>query len=306
MRVLVIGYGSIGKRHADILKNQNVQVAVVSRRKVDFQPCYTNIESALGDFSPDYIVVASRTIEHREDLQLLSRLGFTGSVLVEKPLTGDCDELINPAFKHFFIGYNLRFHPLIQAFKKKLAGRRIFSLHAYVGQYLPDWRPGTDYRQSYSAKKAQGGGVLRDLSHELDLVLWLAGPCRTVTAIGGHKSDLEIDSDDIFCLLLKQENSAVTTVILNYLDSTLRRELIAQTDQGSLRANLATGELFSGSTCSNYEVNRDYTYTAQHKEVLSGNIETCCTFDQGSAVMKLICAAERAASENRWIELGEA
>ena len=100
---------------------------------------------------------------------------------------------------------------------------KILSAHAHVGEWLPGWRPGRDYRDSNSAKKSDGGGVLRDLSHEIDYVLWLFGACRQLVAVAGHSSSLEIDSEDQASLLMKMESDSTVYVHLNYLDRPARR-----------------------------------------------------------------------------------
>ena len=128
----------------------------------------------------------------------LAAAGYAGRVLVEKPLFGRSLSVPLNSFQSLSVAYNLRFHPLIQRLQDLLVGETVISVQAYVGQYLPDWRPDTDYRYSYSAKVAEGGGALRDLSHELDYLGWLFGAWSAVTAFGGHLSLLEIDSDDLF------------------------------------------------------------------------------------------------------------
>jgi len=86
VNALVIGYGSIGQRHARILGELGCRVAVVSRRSIPFSPCFSTLKDALTGWCPDYVVVASRTNEHLKSVQDLARYGFQGRVLMEKPL----------------------------------------------------------------------------------------------------------------------------------------------------------------------------------------------------------------------------
>ena len=86
MRVLVIGYGSIGSRHTRVLINLGCKVSVLSKRVVEFEPCYDNLKIALKEEQPDYVVITNKTVEHYSTLLELSRLGYKGIVLVEKPL----------------------------------------------------------------------------------------------------------------------------------------------------------------------------------------------------------------------------
>ena len=71
------------------------------------------------------------------------------------------------------------------------------SARVICSSYLPDWRPGVDYRTVYSAHKALGGGVTIDLIHEWDYLVDLFGVPQKLYNFKGTYSDLEIDSDDL-------------------------------------------------------------------------------------------------------------
>jgi predicted dehydrogenase len=298
---VVVGYGSIGARHAQLLRELGLGVAVVSRRKVDHPNRFATIEAALGNGSPDLVVIASRTNEHYADFKALGAASYCGTVLVEKPLFGGDYPLPAHRFERAYIAFNMRFHPLVLAFRKALAGRKIFALHAYAGQYLPDWRPNADYRTGYSAHKEQGGGVLRDLCHELDLVCWFGGAPRAITALGGKVSDLEIDSEDVFSLLLELQNCPVATVTTNYLDSRLRRTLIAQTDTGTVCADLAALTLTDGDTETSIPSGPNESYLAQLKAVIENDDTLLCPLAGGQSVNSIIDNAERASIQREWI-----
>lgn len=300
MKALVVGYGSIGVRHARLLQGLGLDVAVVSRRDVEAERVYPTIARAIGDFAPDYTVIASRTHEHRDDLGALANFGFTGTVLVEKPLFDHPRKMVDHTFAAVHVAYQLRFHPVIRRVKALLDGAKLFAVHAYVGQDLRDWRPGTDYRKGYSAIRAQGGGALRDLSHELDYLTWILGDWTRLTAAGGHVSALETDSDDVFSLLFETRRCPVVTLNMNYLDSTLRRQVLALTDKGTIFADLAAGTVTFESKTESFTVCRDDTYIAEHQAVLAGDSGALCTVDQGVAVVDMIEAAERAAAGHQW------
>ena len=117
-----------------------------------------------------------------------------------------------------FVAYNFRFHPVLNYLRKELKDQQVISTNIYCGQYLPGWRPNTDYRKCYSSSKKEGGGVLRDLSHEIDYAIWLFGEYEKLTAIGGKYSSLEIDSEDCISILLKMEKCNIVNITLNYLD----------------------------------------------------------------------------------------
>lgn len=302
MNVLVVGYGSIGARHARILSELGCHTAIVSGRKVDFQIVYPDLVAALAAEHPDYVVIANETNQHQNTLSELAKLGYTGTVLVEKPLFSNWAELPDQPFRKLFVAYNLRFHPIIQRLKTLLEGEEILSVQSYVGQYLPDWRPATDYRASYSASAEQGGGALRDLSHELDYLTWMLGKWERVSALGGHLSSLEITSDDIFALMLVTPLCPIVTLQLNYLDRKTRRFVLVNTSDHTIEADLIKGSITIDRDIELFTTERDVTYRSMHQAVLSGNTGALCSLDEGLETLYLIQMAERSARQGEWVK----
>ena len=303
MKALVIGYGSIGQCHVRLLVELGCQVAVVSQHSTEFSPCYSDLSLAFTSWQPDYVVVANRTSEHQQTIETLAQHGYQGKVLVEKPLFDKLVNLSPKTFSHTAVAYNLRCHPLLARLKSFLHDSiKLLTASIYVGSYLPDWRPNTDYRQNYSAKRNEGGGVLRDLSHELDYVLWLFGPWRKLTATGGHLSTLEIDSDDAFALLMETEFCPLVSIQLNYLDRVPRREILVNTDHHTIRVDLINSSLEINGEQETFTLVRDDTYREQHHAMLTGKIEELCTWSEAIETLFTIKAAEQAARSNIWIE----
>jgi predicted dehydrogenase len=222
-------------------------------------------------------------------------------VLVEKPLFAEPAALPANRFGALHVGYNLRFHPLLQAIARLLAEEPAISAQVYVGQFLPDWRPGRDYRRTASAGRAAGGGVLRDLSHELDYMSWLFGPCRRVAALGGHLGPLAIETDDVQALLLSFERCPVATAQLNYLDRDGGRDIVINTASRTIRADLLRGILRVNGEETRFAVERDATYLAQHRCALGNDRGPLCSAAEGLAVTRLIAAAESAAAGASWV-----
>lgn len=300
---LVIGYGSIGARHARLLEQMHTRVAVVSRRLNVFPVVYPTVASALTTDTFDYVVIANETSGHQATLSELVACGYAGAVLVEKPIweTGAV-ALEPPPAMWVHVGYVLRFMPGLVALKALLEGQTIINAEVRAGSYLPDWRPGRDYRTTASASLKGGGGALRDLSHELDYLLWLVGPWRRLTAIGGHRSGLEIETDDVYILLGEAVAGALFSVSLNYVDRVEERWIVVTTDRDTFRLDLVTGVLtVSGAMVELEQVGIDTLYVRQHVAAFTGS-EPCCTFRDGLAVVGMIEAAEQAAIEKRWIE----
>lgn len=304
MKALVIGYGSIGKRHCDILPLIGCPTAVVSARDIPVAgvAVFHSVEEALAADRFDYAVIANTTAEHFATIDRLFAAGFGGVILVEKPLFAK-PEKSYPSWERdrIFTGYNLRFHPALAALKEALGGGLVFSATLYVGQYLPNWRPERDYRTLYSASRKMGGGVLRDLSHELDYALWLFGGWRALAALGGHFSDLATDADDAFTVVGETERCRLLTIHINCLDRIPHREIVVNTAAGTVTLDLLTGELATPSGITRFPVGRNDTYQAMHEAVISGPHAALCGFDEGLAVVEMIDAIERAAEEKIWV-----
>ncbi len=214
----------------------------------------------------------------------------------------DCYKVIpKNKFLNLFVGYNLRHHPALQYLKMIFVDQSVLSVQAYAGQYLPNWRQNTDYRNSYSASRVSGGGVIRDLSHELDFLTWLFGGWTKVSAIGGHFSQLEIDSDDIFTLMFTTNLCPVVNLQLNYLDRLIRRFVIINTAQHTIELDLVKGCVTVDQDRKFFTVDRDYTYMQMHKDILTMRSESLCSIGEGLDVIKLIEAAELASVRMEWI-----
>ncbi|MDA8094291.1 MAG: Gfo/Idh/MocA family oxidoreductase [Betaproteobacteria bacterium] len=301
MKSLVVGYGSIGTRHARLLTDLGCRTAVVSKREVNFPIRYASLRDAIQSESPEYVVLSNETSGHYETLTELAATGFTGTVLVEKPLFGHFQEFPPYPFQNVFVAYNLRFHPIIQRLRNALEGQTILSVQGYVGQYLPEWRPSTDYRTCYSARAELGGGVLRDLSHELDYLLWILGGWRHVAAVGGHYSPLEINSDDVYSLMLVTPACPVVSLQINYLDRKGRRLLIINTVEHTYTADLVAGTLEVDKTPEVFSVDRDHTYRKMHEALISDDTSVVCSLQEGLETLRLIDAAEESAKRREWV-----
>lgn len=228
MRFLVIGAGNIARRHIRNIKHivPTAEITLWRRQTATDDPellafitrSITTETEALAE-NYDAAIIASPAPLHVPIAQKLAERGV--HLLIEKPLSitlDGIDQLIATCEQQtitLMVGYNLRFHAALQALHVAAAeGRigRIISIRAEVGQYLPDWRPGKDYRQSVSAQRDLGGGVVFELSHELDYVRWLGGEMRTLIAQTAKVSDLELDVEDTADMLLHFASGAVGSI----------------------------------------------------------------------------------------------
>lgn len=282
-------------------------MAGVSRRGSGFVECHVDLVSALDVFRPDYIVIATETSDHAAKLRELLDYGYKGSVLVEKPLVGpEPAEAVAPliaaaGFKRFGVAYNLRFHPLLGELRRRLAGAKIYHVSASCGQYLPDWRPGRDHRISYSSQRGKGGGVLRDLSHEIDYLLWLFGPVHRLAAVGGNLGALDIQADELWSVVLQMTSGHGADLKIDYLRQPAERRISVYSDRGTIIADLVAGTLEENRKYDRMHVDRNQTYTDMHTAMLSGEPCDICTLDEALRIDSFIHAVEGAAEQGGWI-----
>lgn len=292
MNCLVIGYGSAGKRHTRVLDNLKFvrDVHVVSNQKVPTHRVYKSIAKALQENVYDYFVVASATARHKIDLQSLLARKITSPILIEKPL-------FHKFFKHFpvvpyvHVAYNLRFHPAIVKLKQILGScGEIYAVTFYVGQYLPNWRSGREYYSSYSASAKDGGGVLLDLSHEVDLLQMLFGEIRQLTGLRTKRSALRIDSEDIASLSGITVKKTVFSINMDYLSFRPIRNIVVQSSKKTLEIDLV-GNIIQTTTRSGATKKRridlqnpDYTYEMMHRYALAGQSARLCSMNEGRSI----------------------
>ncbi|MFI5036904.1 MAG: GNAT family N-acetyltransferase [Solirubrobacterales bacterium] len=233
MRVAVIGQGSIGRRHAAILLELGHEVVVYDPSPAVQPPpgvlVAARARECLG--AADAAVVASPSSEHVSDARAAIELGVP--VLVEKPLALDSaraaelDRLAQARGVMLSVAMSLREHAGVQALAELLAEDavgRILRASAWCGSWLPGWRPASDYRHGYSARAELGGGVLLDVAvHELDYLLWLVGPARSVSALSCQVSDLETDVEDVALIVLELASGGVAEVAVDYFDRSYTR-----------------------------------------------------------------------------------
>jgi predicted dehydrogenase len=294
---LVIGLGSIGQRHARVLHELGHHVATVSRRG---SGDHTSVAGALANSNPAYAVVATETAAHAGTLQELADADFRGTVLVEKPLFANAGPAPDYPFDRLVVGYNLRFHPVMTALAKQLNGRPAITVSAYVGQDIRDWRPGRDHRTTASATAAAGGGVLRDLSHELDYLLWLFGPWRRVAALGGTSGARQLEVEDHVSLLLEMQGSQTVQVHMDYLDRPGLRNIRVNLENETIEADVSGGRLIVNGETSDCPSERDQSYRDMHLAAIKGE-SPICSLPEGLAVMNLINASERALDSRSWV-----
>lgn len=239
MKVCFFGLGSIGQRHlinlVQICINKGVKLSVHA-----FRTTYKPIDNDL-DRLIEKVILSESELDNDYDLTFVtnpSHIHFntimlmrskTKHMFIEKPLVDsnkyDFDNLgLNEAGVYYVAG-PLRFSSVIQYLKDDiLRNEKIYSARVICSSYLPDWRPGVDYRNVYSAKKDEGGGVCIDLIHEWDYITHLFGFPEEVKCFCGKFSDLEIDSEDLAVYIARYKDKLVE-LHLDYFGRTPSREI---------------------------------------------------------------------------------
>jgi predicted dehydrogenase len=192
-------------------------------------PVLAGLADAEG-WAPDVVVAADPPSEHLATAGWAIERGL--DVLVEKPLAASLDgvaELLaraNAGGLRLEVAYNLRFHPALAAVADALGRERIgalVSVRAEAGSHLPDWHPELDHRAVSSGSQALGGGAALALSHELDYVLWTAGPVASSAGFAATRGDLGIDADDVAEIILRHTDGAISSVHVDLVDRSHRR-----------------------------------------------------------------------------------
>lgn len=325
-KALVVGSGSIARRHLSNLRRllPEAEVGCVSasgRPLSDGETVATTQLQSMATavaWAPDLAVVASPASLHLDHACQLLDAGVP--VLIEKPLSDSLDRVRDAApllachCDRIEVAYNLRFLSSARRMKALIDEAcvgRILSLRIEVGQYLPDWRPHADYRHQVSANRSLGGGVLLELSHELDYLTWLFGRFDQVFCIAKNSGQLEIDVEDCADILLTRED-LTAQVHLDFLQRRASRSCKVIGSTGALHWDLIAnhillehheGEqiLFSDSS-----VDRNDMYVEQLRgfiEVAAGRAAPRITLDDGLAVLDMVEAMRESAATGRQVAL---
>ncbi len=229
MKAVVVGFGSIGKRHVNnLLSISDLEILICTKKKridlINKKRCKTfdSLKDSLKE-KPHIGLVTNVSNLHVETAIKLANAGC--HLFIEKPLSDSMnkvDVLLNIVKKKKLVtlmGCNLRFHGCIRKIKEILSNNeigKIISVHAECGTYLPDWHPYEDYRDSYASRKDLGGGVVLTCIHEIDYLYWFFGDAKEAFSMSGKHSDLKISVDDLSSILLRFKNNIIAEIHLDY------------------------------------------------------------------------------------------
>lgn len=338
MKILIAGLGSIGRRHLRnliglgekelfLLRSQH---ATLPADELAGYPVETNVEEALEKYKPNAVIVANPTALHLDIAIPAVKAGC--HILLEKPVAdslGRINELQTGAQQSgskILVGFQFRYHPTLNKARELLrqgALGRVLTVHAHWGEYLPQWHPWEDYRQSYAARADLGGGVMVTLTHPLDYLRFLIGEVKSLWSFSGHSSPLEMDVEDVAEIGLRFTTGAVGGVHLNYFQRPPVHRLEIVGTNGTLRWDNSDGILhfhrMSGSFGSysdqpptpvvesffppeGFERNQLFVAQMRHfLEVARGESEPVCTLEDGIRALQLALAAKESDATHQMV-----
>lgn len=300
MKILIVGLGSIARKHIKALSSMNVKAEIHALRNSKNASEVSGVKNIFSEreieANYDFAIISNPTGLHYHSINLLIHKKIP--LFIEKPplatLKGSeelNDRLIASRIKTY-VACNLRFHPCIKFLRRIIAerGTKVNEVNVYCGSFLPDWRPEINFKENYSANKEQGGGVHLDLFHELDYVHWIFGTPLKVKSHKTNKSFLNIDAIDYANYILCYQNFSVS-VILNYYRRTPKREIEVLFDNSTISIDLIKNQIFEEGTLiysdPTFKIFDTYLFQMEFflSDVLSGGTQLN-TFAESLEVLK--------------------
>jgi predicted dehydrogenase len=328
MKILIAGYGSIGRRHMrnllalgerDILLYRSHNSTLPVDEIEDFV-VETDLHAALAH-KPDAVIVSNPTALHLDIAIPAAEAGC--HIFMEKPLSDDLEgvDLLEHALqrggRQLLMGFQFRFHPTLQKAAELIRSGvigRVISVRAEWGEYLPDWHPWEDYRKGYAARADMGGGVVRTLCHPLDYLRWLIGEVDSLVAFTRSLPELELEVDSVAEISLTFKGGVIGSLHLDYIRRPVRHTLELTGSQGVMSWDNATGRLIwqtAGQNLvssivppANFERNAMFLQQMQHfLQVVRGESNPSCTLEDGRKAQVLVHGALASAQRGEIIRL---
>lgn len=251
MKVIFFGLGSIGQRHAKILLENYTHDLYAFRSGENNDVNRLGIKEIhswdeVEKLKPDIAFITNPTFLHIETAIRCAELGC--KLFIEKPIGKDTDELeklLNIVKKKklvTYVAYNLRFHPVIKKIREYLKGKKPIYAQVVCTSFLPAWRPNTDHFKGYSANAAMGGGVILDLSHEIDYVSYLLGGIKKISGNFAKVSNITVDAEDYADMRVISGDVPVN-IHLDFLSQIRQRYIQIDFEKLTVQADLIEAEI---------------------------------------------------------------
>jgi len=328
MKFLIAGFGSIGRRHLRNLLALGEHDIVLYRThhstlptdEIEQFPTETTLEAALAH-RPDAVIISNPTALHLSVAIPAARRGC--HILMEKPISHSLEgleelrEALRQGGGQLLMGFQFRFHPTLRTAAAVIAAGEIgrpLAVRAHWGEYLPNWHPWEDYRQSYAARPELGGGVVLTLCHPLDYLRMIVGEIRSVSALTAAIPELDLNLDAVAEILLEFENQAIGSVHLDYVQQPAQHTLQVIGSEGVLNWDNASGLLVwqrvgepqPHQAHPPAEFERNWMFLEQMRhflDVVRGQAQPLCTLDDGERALKAALTALESARQGRTIPL---
>lgn len=306
VRVVIIGYGSIARKHVAALRalEPDAEVfALRSRPDASVEEGITNLHAfgEIAPLAPDFVLLSNPTMLRGELLERLVPLGIP--LFIEKPVLASTSTA--PALRAqiekmgtlTYVACNLRFLGSLQFVRNQL--ERLPSpneVNVYCGSFLPDWRPGAAWREVYSARPELGGGAHLDLIHELDYLYWLFGAPERASALRRKSSSLNIEAVDYANYRLVYPEF-VAGATLNYFRRDYKRELEIVFPDETWTVDLAANTVHDHTGRERFAGDDGIAGTYQHQmayflAALAGKYPSFNTFTDGLTVLEIALSDE--------------
>lgn len=268
LNVCFVGVGSIAKRHIrnlhEICSERNIDLNVDAFRRFPEAPegvnaVYCNVKDVPEEY--DAIFITNPTALHLQTLEQFHDKGkhfFIEKPVVSLPQIEKARRFRTREESVYYVACPLRYNAVIQYLKNNIDPDDVISVRSISSSYLPDWRPGEDYRKTYSAHRNMGGGVSIDLIHEWDYLTYLFGWPQKVDGMIGKKSPLEIDSDD-YAIYIAEYKDKIAELHLDYFGRKTIREIQLFTRTDTIIGDIAnnTIRILIKDTCLDFHEGRN-------------------------------------------------
>ncbi len=327
MKILIIGFGSIAKRHINnLIHNINCEIIVYSRRKnirfLDHKKIMVlnSLEKCLLE-KPDVALITNETAFHIPMAIKMAKSGL--DLFIEKPLSNSTNgiktlqKIVKQKKLVTQMGCNLRFHKCIikirQLINQKKIGK-VISIQSENGSYLPDWHPNEDYRKGYASDRQLGGGIILTMIHDIDYLYWIFGNPKSIFSVSGKFSDLDISAEDYCSSIIEFKNNITAELHLDFFQRPEFRGCKIKGTKGVIYWNSDKNEirLFKNRkkvwevvlALKKFQRNEMYIDEIIHfLKCVKNRKQTINNLDEGIKTMKIALAMKKSSKNRRMIKI---